>query len=289
VGLDRTAFVRVAGTIFVVLAVLGAISNGGTGEAHEAGEGDAHVAEISGYLPFEDGSFLLVNVLVDTHLAAPDAALQALLPGARTDDEPGQVTGAFLRWIVWAPEAIPLTVRYNGVGAPIGIDAAGIVAETTGAWNAAPGHTWRFNYAGATQATTDVCDNTGDSDGEVTIGWRNDLPIGILARTCAYVRPSSGGNQARAMDVAFSSSVPWSTAAATEIGKYDLQSTMLHELGHVLGLDHSNVSGAIMLPQIGSGQQRRELSADDIAGIQALYPAPILPANALFLPVLGRD
>jgi len=54
-------------------------------------------------------------------------------------------------------------------------------------------------------------------------------------------------------------------------GGFDIFTVMLHELGHSLGLGHTNVVGSIMEP-IYAGT-RRTLGADDIAGIQALYGA----------------
>ncbi|KAL7084546.1 hypothetical protein ACP275_14G229800 [Erythranthe tilingii] len=53
-------------------------------------------------------------------------------------------------------------------------------------------------------------------------------------------------------------------------GIYDLQTIGLHELGHKLGLGHTNDGGAIMYPTIGSGF-RKGLGKDDIDGIKALY------------------
>lgn len=54
----------------------------------------------------------------------------------------------------------------------------------------------------------------------------------------------------------------------------DLQGVATHEIGHALGLGHSNTGGATMYPSIsGTGTNQRSLSADDIAGIQAIYGA----------------
>ncbi|XP_068646244.1 metalloendoproteinase 5-MMP-like [Aristolochia californica] len=52
----------------------------------------------------------------------------------------------------------------------------------------------------------------------------------------------------------------------------DFISIALHELGHALGLAHSKVKEAVMYPKFGYGEQKRELTQDDIDGIKNLYP-----------------
>ena len=52
----------------------------------------------------------------------------------------------------------------------------------------------------------------------------------------------------------------------------DIQTHVLHELGHALGLAHSADPNAVMSAIIPSGKVRRTLSQDDINGIKALYP-----------------
>ncbi len=48
----------------------------------------------------------------------------------------------------------------------------------------------------------------------------------------------------------------------------DMKRIAVHELGHVLGLEHSSLSQSIMAPNIGDVFQ---LQADDIAGVEKLY------------------
>ncbi|KAG8452986.1 hypothetical protein GDO86_004697 [Hymenochirus boettgeri] len=52
-----------------------------------------------------------------------------------------------------------------------------------------------------------------------------------------------------------------------------------HELGHSLGLSHSNDAAALMYPTVSFGATinpaQYKLPADDVAGIQALYPKPV--------------
>ena len=60
----------------------------------------------------------------------------------------------------------------------------------------------------------------------------------------------------------------WSVGASP--GAFDLETIALHEIGHLLGLDHSLVEGAIMWPSIHSGVTQG-FHRDDIDGLKALY------------------
>lgn len=51
---------------------------------------------------------------------------------------------------------------------------------------------------------------------------------------------------------------------------FDIRTIGLHELGHVLGLDHTDVEEAVMFPTISPGEIKH-LHQDDIKGIKALY------------------
>ncbi|KAK4376790.1 hypothetical protein RND71_003086 [Anisodus tanguticus] len=51
----------------------------------------------------------------------------------------------------------------------------------------------------------------------------------------------------------------------------DLESVAVHEIGHLLGLDHSSQKEAIMFPTLGAFVRKVELSSDDIKGVQMLY------------------
>lgn len=60
----------------------------------------------------------------------------------------------------------------------------------------------------------------------------------------------------------------WSTADGVDAA--DVETVALHELGHFLGLDHSDDNRAVMFPSIVE-RVRRDLRADDLAGVRAIY------------------
>ena len=75
-------------------------------------------------------------------------------------------------------------------------------------------------------------------------------------------------------DLALNPRVQFSTDGTSNT--YDLESTFVHELGHLLGLDHSGVVGATMQPRqplnfIDPAHTMRTLSDDDLAGIRSIY------------------
>lgn len=125
----------------------------------------------------------------------------------------------------------------------------------------------------------DAVNSTGNGDG-VNLITVSPNPVNVsftngrIGRTRVIFDPSTGS--IRESDLSINPTVQFSTDGTS--GTYDLESTFVHEIGHLLGLDHSGVVGATMQPRQGQNfidpaVTIRTLEDDDLAGIRSIYGA----------------
>ncbi|HUE86344.1 MAG TPA: matrixin family metalloprotease [Vicinamibacterales bacterium] len=150
-------------------------------------------------------------------------------------------------------------------------------------WQAAPLASIQSEFQGFTTALP------GLQDGRVTLGFLDRLDLDRVLGATSFLLDASTGAILEA-DVFINTRFNWSVAPAGEAGRIDLESVMLHEIGHLLGLGHSALgetemipggrrvlaSGAVMFPIAFSAGTiaDRQLQPDDLAGISDLYRAP---------------
>lgn len=134
---------------------------------------------------------------------------------------------------------------------------------------------------------------SGDAINQNIVLFRNDTPgdaldqwvhtLGALAITTVTFDSRSGrlvDADIEINDASFSFTTCDLDEASCHV-VYDLENTLTHELGHVLGLDHppSGDPGAFEATMFASTSEgavdKRDLADDDIAGVCTIYPAGV--------------
>ncbi|MEV6872125.1 matrixin family metalloprotease [Amycolatopsis sp. NPDC051128] len=218
-----------------------------------------------------------VIVVGEPILAAPEVA------GAVADTACSDTTYARKPWHL----AGTYSWLYNGARAPASVGGTALTSIRTATQNLVRG-TNRCAiavtspvsqaYAGATTSAVAQIGATGTctgNDGRSVTSW-GTLSSGYLGYTCVYYR-SNG--VVLASDMLLSNSHSWfTTRPLICLGSYDLESVVVHERGHTLGLEHVDQflhPAQIMTPRISScDTTKRLLAAGDVAGLRAVTSQP---------------
>ena len=233
------------GTLALMIALLAATPGSFAEQKPASAAPDIH--EHMRTLEMPDGSLVVVFALIDHSRGDPVATMDRLLPGS-IEPEPGGAMAAFAVNGKWrdVAAASPLAVKYYPANQPTGIDGAFATQYGIDAWNVIPGHSFRFGYRGVTNSLGGQCSGEpAQFDTIVTMSWSSDFTDPTIADTCYRIyRFANGTEFIGEADIRLRTNVEWSTAIPTPAGRFDLMSTVIHELGHVLGLNHTEVAGS---------------------------------------------
>jgi hypothetical protein len=184
----------------------------------------------------------------------------------------------------WRQQPIGYFISEQPGGGVTSAELVGAVQRAAATWSAVESATVRFEFKGMTTAMAE------GFDGRTTFGFIDRPDLDRVLGATSFLIDTETGEIAEA-DIFFNSRFMFSVAPGGQPDRLDLESLVLHELGHLLGLGHSAIgetertsagtrrvlgSGAVMFPiAMSPGSiSDRTLLPDDIAGISDLYPGP---------------
>ena len=164
-----------------------------------------------------------------------------------------------------------------------GLDIAAVIDNAFNTWAAVSNFT-NLGQVADSGLSFGATETGSASFGDIRIGAiAFDGPFGTLAHGFQPGTENEFINGSIAGDIHIDNAENWTTG-------FDLATVLLHEIGHALGLGHSDDMNSVMFASYQG--TRLALAADDIAGIQSIYGAaasvvPLPGAPILFLSALG--
>jgi hypothetical protein len=149
-------------------------------------------------------------------------------------------------------------------------------AESWNSSTTAAGRNFDFDFQGEAASVGGVNDNT--------VSWGS--PSGCGGGVIAFMDPGSSPGISNGWQIRMCEGISWQDGPGTSFGGQDIQGIVSHEIGHALGLGHSNVGGcggsctddATMCAfACGNSTNARSIASDDQSGLQSLYGS--LPSN----------
>lgn len=174
--------------------------------------------------------------------------------------------------IKWAASHVAYKVNINSrhIGGEHGSAADYLAAIQNAAmtWTLEPKADFYLDYAGETASTTVGFNQANDiffMDAGLDDEDGNPQPLAVAHVTFT-------GTRILDCDIWINDAFDWSATDVLTDHDPDLQSVLLHELGHWLSLGHDDDPAAVMYPSYTLGATKRELYTTDRAGIEFIYP-----------------
>jgi hypothetical protein len=200
------------------------------------------------------------------------------------DEKDCNITGAK---VFWPTKCVSFNFQRNGTQDLDPAETKVVVAKSFQHWAEVPcpdGSTATMTFVPGDDVYTKRPEYNKDGPNVNVIFFRDDdWPYkgidGTLATTSVSFDKTTG--EIWDADIAVNSAFNTVTLSDKKI-EYDLESIMVHEAGHFIGIAHSDDPFSIMAPTYNPGSTNRKLTEDDVAAICAAYPASRnVPCNSV--------
>jgi hypothetical protein len=240
--------------------VAGAAGNGGQGTGKSRVVAALGIATVQG-----QDAIVEVIVVVPPGQGIREAVREALgKQGARPFESAGLGSEGFtITGLVWG--SLPVVQNYNPSGEPTTVAGLTALTSTHTTWDGVATSNFDIDFGVITNRCPSLvreCKGPQLYDGNNDVGW---LRLG--PRTLGVTWFGTSTDEA---DMALNTRFNWANDGTSD---YDVETVLLHENGHVVGLGHSDTAGAVMEPVYAG--VRQALHQDDEEGTTFLYDSAI--------------
>lgn len=207
------------------------------------------------------------------------AAAVAAQPAARARAyERATVTGDPTTALAWPRRDLGVWIAADTSADLTPIEARAAIGRSLATWTRAGGCTDVVlrDLGDPSGLRTNLLGGSPDRENRVVFredAWPPELGPETLAITTLVYRRSTGEILDADIDVN-ALDHPWSVSDAPPEGAIDLENTMTHEVGHLLGLAHVREPDATMYGESPAGDTaKRDLAPDDLLAICEVYPS----------------
>lgn len=208
--------------------------------------------------------------------------LLLVIPSTAAGYRRAEVSSVPGRYLYWPERRISYMVNEHGCGDVLMSDTIGAIERAFAAWADPPCTDIAFDYEGgvASDGTNLTLAEGSPPDGRNLIVWRETWPpedAGMISRyvpgiTTLIYEVETG----QIMDVDIDLNAQdffWTTTDDPGQAATDIQNILAHEIGHLLGLTHSQETAATMYENTHQGEMdKRSLHPDDVLGVCTVYP-----------------